>query len=80
MKDLNKSIIESLDGRDDELLPHIPYILQDLWEIGANPVKIISQIIDNIYKMNLKVLYLIMKLFQVHGCCNVYNLTGITGF
>ncbi|MBN2613358.1 MAG: methyltransferase domain-containing protein [Bacteroidales bacterium] len=54
--DLDKSIIESLDGSDDRLLPHIPYILQDLWEIGADPAAMVSLIRDNIFKNDLKIL------------------------
>jgi len=36
MKSLNESVLEALDGRDMEILPYLPYILQDLWEIGAS--------------------------------------------
>ena len=33
-----------MDGTDKELFPYLPYILQDLWEIGADPEIIISLI------------------------------------
>jgi len=41
---LEKSVLTSLDGRDDELLPYIPYLLQDLWELGSLPQDIIKLI------------------------------------
>ncbi len=34
---LEKSIVNSLDGQDEALLPFLPYLLQDLWGIGASP-------------------------------------------
>ena len=37
MDDIKKSITVSLDGQDEELFPYLPYLLQDLWEIGASP-------------------------------------------
>ncbi|MFZ5515424.1 MAG: SAM-dependent methyltransferase [Candidatus Zhuqueibacterota bacterium] len=40
MTDVLHSIVASLDGRDDEIFPFIPHILQDLWEIGSNPATI----------------------------------------
>jgi cyclopropane fatty-acyl-phospholipid synthase-like methyltransferase len=50
MKNLNssidQSIIKSLDGTDKELLPFIPFLLQDLWEIGSSP-EIINQLLLN---------------------------------
>ena len=44
MKDIRQSIVDSLDGRDIELYPFMPEILQDLWEIGADPGVIIDLI------------------------------------
>lgn len=35
--DLSSEAIRSLDGQDERLLPFIPYLLQDLWAIGADP-------------------------------------------
>ena len=37
MKDRDQSVVESLDGQDPALLPFIPYLLQDFWELGAHP-------------------------------------------
>ncbi|MDP2423229.1 MAG: hypothetical protein U1C46_02215 [Bacteroidales bacterium] len=48
IEDLKKSIVESLDGYDIELIPYLPYILQDLWEIGADPLTMLTLIKNNI--------------------------------
>ncbi|MDN5202674.1 methyltransferase domain-containing protein [Fulvivirgaceae bacterium BMA10] len=42
METLEKSVVTSMDGSDNELFPFLPYILQDLWEIGASPEIIIN--------------------------------------
>ena len=57
MKTIEESVLASLDGSDKELFPYLTYILQDLWEIGANPAVIIK-LIDNQFTIgnNLKVL------------------------
>jgi SAM-dependent methyltransferase len=44
MKNLNESVVESLDGFHTELLPYLPYLLQDIWEIGADPNTMLSLI------------------------------------
>lgn len=44
MKTLNESIVDSLDGSQIELLPYLPYLLQDLWEIGSDPDTMLSLI------------------------------------
>ncbi len=56
MKDLKKSIVESLDGADIAILPYIPYIFQDLFELGSDPVVMVSLIKKNIRGKNLKIL------------------------
>jgi 2-polyprenyl-3-methyl-5-hydroxy-6-metoxy-1,4-benzoquinol methylase len=43
---LNHSIIKSLDGTDENLLPFIPYLFQDLWEMGSSPEVIIRLLSD----------------------------------
>ena len=43
-KSLEKSVVASLDGTDNELYPYLPYILQDLWEIGSDPDPVIQLI------------------------------------
>ncbi len=56
MDEIKKSVVESLDGKDLALFPYLPYILQDLWEIGADPVTMVTLIKENISIKNLKVL------------------------
>ena len=42
MKSLEESVVTAMDGSDVALVPFLPYILQDLWEIGASPAVIIG--------------------------------------
>lgn len=44
MKTLEESVVTAMDGSDTELFPYLPYILQDLWEIGSDPETIIKLI------------------------------------
>lgn len=44
LETLIESTVRSLDGRDAALYPFLPYLLQDLWEIGASPEIIVGQI------------------------------------
>jgi len=44
MKSLEESVTIAMDGTDPELFPYLPYILQDLWEIGAVAETIITAI------------------------------------
>lgn len=44
MQTVEETVIRSLDGPDGQLLPFLPYILQDLWELGASPEVIIDRI------------------------------------
>ncbi len=37
MKTLIESVVETLDGFDNRLYPHLPYLLQDLWGMGSDP-------------------------------------------
>lgn len=41
---LEECVVAAMDGTDKELFPFLPYILQDTWEIGADPEIIISLI------------------------------------
>lgn len=43
MKTIEESVVTAMDGPDKELFPFIPYILQDLWEIGADPEVILKK-------------------------------------
>ena len=37
IKTIEQIVVTSMDGTDEELFPFLPYITQDLWEIGADP-------------------------------------------
>jgi SAM-dependent methyltransferase len=37
LSSLEASVTASLDGGDEALFPYLPYILQDVWEIGTDP-------------------------------------------
>ena len=39
---IEESVVLAMDGSDVDLFPHLPYILQDLWEIGASPEVVIT--------------------------------------
>lgn len=56
MKEIRKSVVESLDGAEIELFPYLAYILQDFWEIGSDPSVMLTLINENIEKRKLKVL------------------------
>lgn len=43
MPDVEMKLAKSLTADTTELIPYLPYILQDLWEMGASP--------DNIYHL-----------------------------
>jgi hypothetical protein len=36
MKSLEESVKAAMDVTDKELLPYLPYILQDFWEMGSD--------------------------------------------
>jgi cyclopropane fatty-acyl-phospholipid synthase-like methyltransferase len=42
VKSIEESVVTAMDGSDKELFPFLPYILQDVWEIGAEPAVIIG--------------------------------------
>jgi len=46
MENINKDFLDSLDLLDKEMERFIPYVLQDLWELGSIP-DYIYQLIDN---------------------------------
>jgi hypothetical protein len=39
---LEECVVAVMDGTDKELFPFLPFILQDTWEIGADPEIIIN--------------------------------------
>jgi len=56
MKPLDESITESLDGSDIRLREHIPWLLQDIWEIGADPETMVSLVKDYLHIPNPRIL------------------------
>jgi SAM-dependent methyltransferase len=44
MQDIWISVVESLDGKDPRVLPYLPYLLQDLWELGSSP-EVIAELV-----------------------------------
>ena len=42
MKTIEESVLTAMDCTDSEILPYLPYILQDFWEIGSDPDVIID--------------------------------------
>ena len=56
MEEIQNSIVEALDGPDIELYPYLPYLLQDLWEIGADPSIMLALLKNNIKKKKLRIM------------------------
>ncbi|MBE0636972.1 MAG: methyltransferase domain-containing protein [Bacteroidales bacterium] len=57
MDDLEKSVVESLDGAaNPRLYPYLPYILQDVWELGTDPGIVFELVQQHIQITPLKVL------------------------
>ncbi len=57
MKTLEESVVTAMDGSEPSLFPYLPYILQDIWEIGADPDVIIKLIKNQFNSYNhLKIL------------------------
>lgn len=48
METIEAVIARSLTAKSTELLPYLPYILQDLWELGASPKDVIELITKHI--------------------------------
>ncbi|MBM4172519.1 MAG: class I SAM-dependent methyltransferase [Ignavibacteria bacterium] len=44
MKSLEESVVTAMDGADVELFQHLPYLMQDFWELGSSPENIIELI------------------------------------
>jgi len=87
MKTIEESVVTAMDGSDKELFPYLPYILQDLWEIGADPdtiVRLINKYFNNY--TDLKVLDLgcgkgavSIKVSKELGC-TCYGIDAIPEF
>ena len=76
MGEVEEKLAKSLTGETTELIPYLPYLLQDLWELGSDPEEIIGLIRKNIKKVkDLKILDLAcgkgavsVKLAKELGC------------
>ncbi len=44
MKTLDESVAAAMDGRDASIVPFLPYILRDTWELGTSPEVVIGLI------------------------------------
>ena len=54
---VEKSVVVALDGKDSNLFPYLPYILQDLWELGTSPEVVLNLVRKHTTNQsNLKVL------------------------
>ncbi|MBU4451076.1 MAG: methyltransferase domain-containing protein, partial [Actinobacteria bacterium] len=56
MKTLEESVVTAMDGSDSGLFPFSPYILQDLWEIGASPeviIELVRKHTNNYYSLSI---------------------------
>jgi ubiquinone/menaquinone biosynthesis C-methylase UbiE len=87
MKILEESVVTAMDGSDKELFQFLPYILQDLWEIGTDPkivIRLISRYFNN--HADLKILDLgcgkgavSVKVSKALGC-RCYGIDAIPAF
>ncbi|MEW6623897.1 MAG: hypothetical protein AB1420_12355 [Bacillota bacterium] len=44
MESIQEEIVKSLDGESVDLFPYLPYLLQDLWDIGTSPKTVLKLI------------------------------------
>ena len=77
MENLRKSVLTSLDGKDDDLYPFLPYLLQDLWEMGTS-AEIIINLVKK-YKINHSSDVKVLDLGCGKGAISV-NLAKTFGF
>lgn len=47
MRNVEENLAKSLTADSVELIPYIPYLLQDLWELGSSPEDILHLILSN---------------------------------
>ncbi|MBN2093595.1 class I SAM-dependent methyltransferase [candidate division KSB1 bacterium] len=59
MLDLKDSAVQALDGADIELYPYLPYLLQDLWEIGSSARNTIDILVKNHVPEQVKQLHIL---------------------
>lgn len=46
MSNVEEKLAKSLTAESTELIPYLPYLLQDLWELGSSPIDIIDMMIQ----------------------------------
>ena len=44
MKTVEEKLAQSLTAKSTELIPHLPYLLQDLWELGSSPKDMLEMV------------------------------------
>ncbi len=59
MLDLKDSAVQARDGADIELYPYLPYLLQDLWEIGSSARNTIDILVKNNVPEQVKQLHIL---------------------
>ena len=76
MSTVEESVVMAMDGASSNLFPYLPYILQDLWEIGTSPEIVLTLVKKyTTDSSNLRVLDLgcgkgavLIKLAKEFGC------------
>jgi 2-polyprenyl-3-methyl-5-hydroxy-6-metoxy-1,4-benzoquinol methylase len=48
MSSVEEKLAQSLTAETTELLPYLPYLLQDLWELGSVPMDMVELISGNV--------------------------------
>jgi len=48
MQTVEEKLAKSLTAESTELIPYLPYLLQDLWELGSSPKDILDMITKHI--------------------------------
>lgn len=48
MDGVNEKLAKSLTAESTDLIPHLPYLLQDLWELGSSPRDMLDLIIKHV--------------------------------
>jgi len=86
MKTLNESITTAMDSQDVEIVPFLPYILQDFWEIGTPPEVVIRVVKTQRFVPLQHVLDLgcgkgaVLVNLAAALKCNCYGIDGIPEF
>ncbi len=87
MKTLQETVVSAMDGTDPDLFEFLPYILQDIWEIGSDPqamIKLADSYAAN--KQRMKVLDLgcgkgaVSVILSRHFGCQVLGIDAIPEF